>query len=156
MDKLWLGLIGISLLSGALGMLVPRGHRGHVRLLSGLCMLCLIGGALTSLSEGASLWTEGMLDEEALYENYDEIYNETLQKADAAYLEEILTAHVLQSFDTDRESLSLAVEMTMEGEEMKVKKTTVILRGNAHALDPHAMIDELVRLTDAPCTVIYE
>lgn len=155
MHTLWMGLIGISLLSGAVGMLVPRVHRGHVRLLTGLCVLCLIGGGLASLSEGASLFGEEWRSEE-LYENYDEIYNETLQKADTSYLEEILTSHILQSFSADREELSLAVELTTEDDEMKVKKTTVVLRDKAHALDPHALIDELVRLTDAPCTVIYE
>lgn len=157
MKAFWMTLVGVSLLSGALFVLCPKGHKKYLRLLTGLCLLSVMAGPLLSLADdGLSGLAEGLVPEEDALSNYDEIYNQTLLQADAAYLEELIEKQIEKSFSMDRESFFVTVSLVIEENKAVMKKTTVVLHGSAVAADPYPIIEKVEQMTEAPCVIVYD
>ena len=157
MKEFWMTLVGVSLFSGALGILSPKGHKKYLRLLTGLCLLCVMARPMTTLAEeGLALWEDLSLSEDSLLSDYDEIYNNALQAADAAYLAQYLKAHLCQRISLEDDDISVSVSFGEESGENVLKRTTVILHAGAVTSDPHAIVEEVESLTRAPCVIVYE
>ena len=157
MRDFWMTLVGVSLLSGVVGILVPKGHKKYLRLLTGLCLLCVMADPLVALAEeGASALEQSLSDQEDLLSDYDEIYNKALQEADASYLASFIKIHLCQTIPIDQDDISVTAFLESDGEGSVLKRTTVILHAGAVAKDPHAIVEEVESLTRAPCVIVYE
>ena len=152
-----MGLIGVSLLSGSLALLCPSRHKKYFRLLCGLCLLAAMAGPMAELAhDGIPALTDGLLSEEELMSDYDEIYKESLAQADADYLESFLKTQLVNEFLLKDEELSVCVSLEHAEDTFMLKKTTLILRGSAVTADPHAMAERIRELSGAPCEIVYE
>ena len=150
-------LIGASLLTGILGTLCPKKHQKHLRLLSGLCMIALLISPLPSYLEKADDLI-GNLQENAKtdVENaYDEIYHQTLSEAHAKQVEEITKKHIIQTFSTNNEDISVSVEMTKDGEIVLLKKAMVAIGGSAIKIDPREIRNCVESFLNCPCEIVY-
>ena len=149
-------LIGTSLLSGAIGILVPKAHKKYVRLLTGLCLLCVMATPVMSLTrDGLSFLENRENIQQELLSNYDEIYNQTLQKADASYLSSLIKSHICQEFSLKNDDISVTVSFEDKENQSVLKRTTVLLGGAAIIQDPYRIVEVVENLTGAPCSVVY-
>ena len=157
MKEFWMTLIGTSLLSGAVGILVPRAHKKYLRLLTGLCLLCVMAQPMMALAhDGLSFLESGESTEEEILSNYDEIYHKTLLKTDASYLSSFIESHICKELGIKNDDISVVVSFEEKGAQIVLKRTTVLLGGSAVTQDPYAIVETVEDLTGAPCSVVYD
>ena len=156
MKEFWMTLIGTSLLSGAVGVLVPRAHKKYLRLLTGLCLLCVMAEPMMTLAQdGLSFFDNGDGAQEEALSNYDEIYNRTLETADASYLASFIKTHICQEFSIKNDDVSVTVSFEKKDAQSVLERTKVLLGGSAVVQDPYLIVEAVENLTGAPCSIVY-
>ena len=156
MKEFWMTLIGTSLLAGAVGILVPKAHKKYLRLLTGLCLLCVMAEPMMTLAQdGLPFLENGENVQEEVLSNYDEIYNQTLLHADASYLSSFIKTHICQEISAKDDDVSVTVSFEEQEGKSVLKRTTVLLRGSAVVQDPYGIVEAVENLTGAPCSIVY-
>ena len=149
-------LMAASLLVGMIGVLIPKPHKGYVRFLCGLCMICLLARPLAGTLGAWELFTisdgEQEKQEDALY---DEIYQNTIRDFNAGKIADALKDMISKDFSLSQEDLSIAVELEEIEEKIVIKKTTVSLSGNAVLQDPRELVSYLEGMLGCQCVIVY-
>ena len=156
MKEYVMSLAVASLLVGIVGVLTPKKHKGHVRLLCGLCMICLLARPLPEAFGDFDLF-DYLENEQEDEENalYDEIYHNTVQKANAKKISDALKDMISKDFSLSKEEVSVNVAIEEEGETIVIKKTTVALSGNAVLQDPREIVSYLEDMLGCQCVIVY-
>ena len=152
-------LIGASLWIGILGVAVPKRYERYVKLLCGLCMIAILIQPLPHLWEemaDTSVLSD-LIADGAEKEYYDEIYNQTLQKAQIGQAEEILATELRTTFSLSGSALSvrLLTESEEESEQQALKKAVVLLAEDGIAADPHAIRAYVEARLGCVCEIVY-
>ena len=159
MQEYLMALIGVSLLGGIVRMLAPEGDLGkYLRLTVGLCLLCAMLQPLFGiLADGEEFAWDGWL-EETEYEtpNYDEIYNQALQRGAKKEAEEFIKTEIYREFSFSEESAEVEAVFLSENEIISLSEVRVLLRGEGVLTDPREIIAFVRAEWDCPCVVVYE
>ena len=149
-------LLGASLLTGILGSLCPKGHKKHLRLLCGLCMIALLISPLPSYLEHAEEnWLA--LDEETgenAEDIYDEIYHQALSDANVLQIEKTTKNLIIQEFSIPSEDFSISVFVANEDGLVLLKNATISLSGKAILTDPREIVRVVEEYLGCPCNVV--
>lgn len=160
MKQYLINILTLSLACGLLDMLTPAGEREGlrrgVRLLAGLCLLCVMIRPLTELSdavEGIDLgsWARG-LEREAETE-YERLMEEKLTAVSQAQLREELLTMLSEQFDIGREDCTLTVEFDDAAQTLTVRRVWIALHGKAVLRDPRAIETAVEGVLGCECTV---
>lgn len=160
MNTYLLQILTLALLCGLLEMLVPAGERDglrrSVRLLAGLCLLCLMLTPLREAREFFSfsdlhLWAEEM--EKQTQQDYERLMTEKLTAVTAAQVEEEIYDMLCDRFDLSREMCKVTLAFDSGPERLAVRQVWVSLRGTAVLLDPRQIETAVTAVLDCPCTV---
>ena len=153
MKEYVMALIGASLVSGALLMLSPTGHKKYLRLLCGLCTVALLAAPLPSyLSElKISLPTYG--DEATV--GYEEAFRQTLCTASGAQIEEALKSLLVSELSLSEKEVFVAVIWEEGSDTLMLKKAIISLSGSAVLSDPRPLRERAEALLGCPCEIVY-
>ncbi|MBO5938184.1 MAG: stage III sporulation protein AF [Clostridia bacterium] len=152
-------LIGVSLLGGIVRMLTPEENLGkYLRFTVGLCLLCaIIQPLLGILTEGKNIrWEEWFDEKEYETENYDEIYNQSLQNGAKKQAKEWIKYEIYREFSFSEESAEIEAVFLSENEICSLSEVRVFLRGEGVLTDPREIVDFVRSKWDCPCIVVYE
>ena len=150
-------LLGASLLTGILGTLCPKGHKKHLRLLCGLCMIDMLISPLPSYLENAeqNLLELGEETGGEAEDVYDEIYYQALSNANVWQIEKMTKRLIIQEFSLSSDDLSVSVFISDEEDRILLKNATVSLSGKAILTDPREIVRVVEEYLGCPCNVVY-
>ena len=165
MTGYFLGLLSLAVCCAAVELLTPSGEgggvAGHVRFMSGLCLLCvlvtpltqlLVDGSLADRMEGA---INDWLDEgERAQEEYSDRWEEQLEEMDAVYAEACLASLLQQKFEIAAEDLTVRVETDGTGE--TISAVRIGLSGRAVWINTHEMEAYIEEMLGCECTTYLE
>ncbi len=158
MKTYWATLLGVMVLSVVINMICHDGNlKKYVRLLSTLCVLCVLAAPLISLAsegglDGGALWEELV---ETPSEDYDEIYHQALLNGSADYLESTLKSEMASSFSLASESFDVEAQFVSENDTYKLDEIRITLRDSAIFADPKQMISYVNEQLECDCVIIY-
>lgn len=151
MTQYLMGLFALAVCCAAVELLAPAGEGGgigrHIKLMSALCLLCVLIAPMTSLvqngediRQGLEHWISQWADEEQATENFTQQWQEQLEQMDTAYAGE-LVAQMLQSkfgLAVSDVRVTLTIDQTGKNiEEMRVALTGRAIWADTHAMDAY-------------------
>ena len=151
-------LIGVCLFGGVLRMISPEGASGkYLRLCVGLCLLCAMLSPLSELfAEGEKIsWSEWLSDEEYETQNYDEIYNQSLQNGVKTQAEEIIKQSIYREYSLSEETAEVETDFLSENGILTPEEVRVVLCGEGVLIDPREIVSYVRSEWDCACTVLY-
>ncbi len=150
-----LGLVGASLALGLMGQLTPRGiSGGRLRLISSLCLLCVVLSPLNSLAESLPDLIPSLFDttEETGDTDYRDILEGSIVGATEEALREALASELDRRFDLTDPHIGLSFTR-VEGE-LRLVRCLVTLKGSDIFKNPHTIEAYLTSLLDCECLVV--
>lgn len=150
-------LVGVSLITGIVGMLCPKIHQKYLRLLCGFCVIAAMVAPLPSYLAEADASLLGIYDENGNEKEtvYEEIYQETLLNADADRIEYYVKTLLISEFSVESDRISVSVELSQEENTVAIKNIMVALSGSAVLEDPHQITYYLESMLHCPCEIVY-
>lgn len=159
MKEYFLGVAVLSMLCSATVALAPAGaSQKYIRLLSGLALALCVAAPIFSLiaDGGLDAALEDMLEAEASdVQDYAEIYNNAILKAGSAGAEKTLKSEILQALNGNDGDIDLNIVAHLEGEEIYIDLTEIIIYPSGLPLDPHFMQNYVSERLGCRCEVIY-
>ena len=156
-------LIGVSIICGIVQTLAPDssgdGIKKHVKLVSSLCILCLILAPISTIISGLSenglklgeWWGEGEVSEE----RYAEVYKESMEQYTAEELGEKCKNMVADRFEIDRDIFDVNVFVVCENERLTVDRAVLSLHKTTDQNDPRLILEYISSLLECECEIIY-
>lgn len=159
MKEYFLGVAVLSMLCSLTVTLAPAGaSQKYIRLLSGLALALCVSAPIFSLvaDGGFDVALEDMLEVETSGErDYAEIYNNAILNAGSAGAEKTLKSEILQALDGNDGDIDLNIVAHLEGEEIYIDLTEIIIYPSGLPLDPHFMQNYVSERLGCRCEVIY-
>ncbi len=152
-------LIAVALLGGIVRMLAPEGKlQTHLRFVIGLCLLCaMLGPLVQMMAKGEEMMSQDWWEEtEYETQNYDEIYNESLQNGTKKQAKELIKSKIYQEFSFSEESADVETVFLSENGILSLGEVRVLLRGQGVLTDPREIVSFVRSEWDCPCVVVYE
>ncbi len=152
-------LVAVTLFGGLVRMLAPEGNlQKYLRLTVGLCLVCaMMQPFLGLLSEGKNFpWDEWLSSEEYDTQNYDEIYNQSLQSGTKSQAKKLITEKIYQAFSFSEETARVEALFLSENETISLQEIVVTLEGRGVLTDPREIVAFVREEWNCPCTVVYE
>lgn len=153
-------IVTMSLLCGLVEMLIPAGEREglrrSVRLLTALCLMCLMISPLRETREffrslNLGTWARGVEGE--AQEEYERMMEQKLSAATREQLCEELYVMLDEQFDISRADCTLTVDFEEGDEALKVRQVWIALHGKAVLRDPRTIETAVSGILNCPCTV---
>ena len=154
---------------GLILIVVPDGIRGglykHVRLVGSLCLICLIIkpsaefiSYIKELGDGDLSAIFGDVQENELYDKYENIYQQYLHGGYGENVGEAVKDGLAEKFSIDRGDVRCLVEFGEEvgGGVKAPRKITVIVKGRAVLTDPKSIKDFISGVFGCECEVAVE
>ena len=136
MKSYFLSLLGVALLTAAVGILAPSAKAGRaLKPLLSLVWLLALTAPLAHLSEG-SFPTLPDLSPEGADEEYREILEGELDAAGRAYFCSMLETTLCEQFSWARDEVDCRVEWSEQDGRLSPTRVTLILSGRAIWSDP--------------------
>ena len=158
--KEYLGaLMATALLGGVIKMLSPEGDlQKYLRWSVALCLVAaMVQIPIGWLSEGGEFSFEDFFSEDLpTTQDYDEIYNQSLQSGAKDQAKEIIISKIYQAFSLSEESASVEVLFLSENEILSLQEIRVSLHGKGVLTDPREIVSFVEETFGCPCTVLYE
>ncbi len=163
-------IYGIVVLSAAMSVifaLTPEGRgqglKKHIRLISSICLLCVLIEPAAELIDGIRDMGENIFgsiadSENELYERYDSIYEDYLDGKYGENIGQAVKDALYEKFGIKNENCRISTEFSYS-EEYGVKvprKITVVLRKSAVLTDPLAVKDFVSELFGCEAEVALE
>lgn len=156
-------LISVSIVCGIVHILTPAGVgdgiRKHVKLISSLCVLCImiapIGGFIQSLenSEFNILGEYG--ESNTLEDRYDKIYNDMISVYSAEQISKKCEEILRERFSLKEDDVKVMIYFSEEENEPVISKSAVILYTGAIGKDPREISECVSELIKCECEIIY-
>ncbi len=161
---------GIVILSAAMSVifaLTPEGRgqglKKHVRLISSICLLCVLIEPATELIDRLSAMGEDISgsisdSENGLYERYDSIYENYLDGKYGENIGQAVKDALYEKFGIKNENCRVSTEFHYsEKDSVKIpRKITAVLSGRAVYVDPIAVKDFISELFGCEAEVALE
>lgn len=160
MREYLLRIVTVALVVGLCDLLVPAGEREGlrraVRLVAGLCILCILVAPFaqlnTTLSESdPRRWLEAM--EAQAQASYEERMKEKLTAATAEGWRQALSEMLGERFDIREEDMTWHIEWEEESETLRARHIALGLRGRAIFCDPRKVEAAVEEVAGCTCTV---
>lgn len=160
MKQYLLNILTLSLACGLLDLLTPAGEREGlrrgVRLLAGLCLLCVMIRPLTDLRDAIGeidlgSWARGM--ERDAETEYERLMEEKLTAVSKEQLREELLTMLAEQFDIGCEDCTLTFEFDDAAQTLTVRRVWVALHGKAVLRDPRTVEAAVEGTLGCECTV---
>lgn len=160
MQQYLIQILTVSLLCGLIEHLTPAGEREGlrraVRLLTALCLLCLMIAPLrrvrdffTSFDLGAWAWEL----ESGAQEEYERLMEEKLTAVTREQLRKELLTMLSEQFDIGADDCTLTLEFDETAETTTVRQVWISLHGKAVLRDPRAIEAAVEDALGCECTV---
>ena len=157
-------LVGAALFCGFVEMLSPDGEGGgikkHIKLLSSLCILCILIAPLVSFAQEVKAYDLGAALSEIGDETYDEKYDEICNKSIASYSESelgrICEERLMRELDVEQGGVRVDVRTEYQNDILSVTLATVRIYPEALAKDPRDMERIVSEMLGCECEIIYE
>ena len=151
-------LLSASVLITLVGILAPTAASAHVKLLCGLCFLCLLYAPLPDLIRSLSILSTEL--DNGLNEEWKEDYREqaeaALKHSSKTYFAQTLTTLLEEKFSIPAGELRCTVLWDDETDPPRPKRVTVILSGSAVWKDPAAIEATVTELLGCECVTAIE
>ena len=151
-------LLCASLLITLIGILAPAASAAHMRLICGLCFLCMLAAPLPSLIRSLSSlstdWKNGM--EQDLNDQYRDQTQQALEGASKTYFAQTLTTLLEERFSIPTGEVRCTVLWSGEDDTPKPQRITVILSGSAIWKDPAEIEETVTSLLGCECVTAIE
>ncbi|MBE6531076.1 MAG: hypothetical protein E7679_03150 [Ruminococcaceae bacterium] len=156
-------LISVSIVCGIVHILAPAGTgegiRKHVKLISSLCVLCImiapISGFIRSL-ESSEFNILGEYKESGSLENrYDKIYNDMISAYSAEQIAERCEEILRERFSLEEGDIQVMIYFSSSDNEPVISKAAVILYTGAITKDPREISACVTELLECECEIIY-
>lgn len=160
MKQYLLNILTLSLACGLLDMLTPAGEREGlrrgVRLLAGLCLLCVMIRPLTDLRDAVlsldlGAWARGA-EHEAETE-YERLMEQKLTAVSRAQLHEDVLTLLCEQLGIARENCTLTLEMDDTAQTLTVRRVWIVLHGSAVLRDPREISAAVEAALGCECIV---
>ena len=160
MKQYLINILTLSLACGLLDMLTPAGEREGlrrgVRLLAGLCLLCVMVRPLNDLRDAISsfdlgAWARGM-EREAETE-YERLMEQKLTAVSREQLRGELLTMLEEQFGIGRDDCTLTVEFDDAAQTLTVRRVWIALHGKAVLSDPRPIEAAVEGVLGCECTV---
>ena len=163
MREYLLTLISVSVICGVVQTLAPDSVgdklKKHVKLLSSLCVLCIIlapiSALLRELQENGIELGEWVLEIETVGEKYEDVYLESIGKYTVAELEEMSEIKVAERFGMDRKIFDVNVVVIAENDSLVVDRAVLSLHKTIDKNDPRDISEYISALLKCECGIIY-
>ena len=155
-------LLGTVIISSLATMLAPESEKGivsYVKLAASLCVLCV------AISPFSAFFTRisdiglefNFLGNDSSPKNFEEIYEKSLQEANAATVADALKTMLCREFDIEEEKMEVYLELYKnENNYLPKSATIVLLRGEGTFMtDPHKLIEYVNEALGCRCEVVY-
>lgn len=162
MGEYILSIIGVAVLVGVLDILTPEnaGLRKYSRLVSGLVVAVMLLSPLGSFVSylSGSLWgeIEDIVTKDEESERYEEILFEGLENASQRSVEDGALSLLCENFNIKEENASVHARLYREGDDLRVEKLTVVLRGAAIFANTYEIEEYFSSLLSCECVTIIE
>lgn len=159
------GLLAFAVCCSAVEFLTPSGEggglAGHMKWLSGLCLLCVLVTPIRQIvvDGGVIARLEGALEEwlsqgEQTRDEYDDLWQEQYEQMDVAYAEASMTALLQQKFAIA--SGDVRVRLQVDESREKIESVHVALSGRAVWLNTHEIEAYVEQMLGCECTTYIE
>ena len=163
MTQYLMGLFALAVCCAAVELLAPAGEGGgiarHIKLMSALCLLCVLISPITSLvqsgqniKQGLEHWISQWADEEQATEDFTQQWQEQLEQMDAAYAGELVAQMLQSKFGLAASDVRTEVMLDRTGK--SIGEMRVALSGRAVWADTHA-IEAYIRDTFGCDSTVY-
>lgn len=160
MKQYLLNILTLALCCGVLDLLAPAGERDGlrrgVRLLAGLCVLCLTIRPVATLRhtmDGLDLGAWFAAQEQTAQSEYEQLMAQKLTAVSREQLREQLAAHLCGTLGLPREEFSLTFDWSEDGAAAQPAQVWVTLHGGAILCDPRVVETAVESAVGCPCTV---
>jgi len=157
MREFWMTLLGVSLLSGVVEMLLPQEGEGkkYVKLVGALCVLTLLINPLASLLRG--LWNEDPENIEEIFsapetQDYEAVFSEAVLKGEREEIERLLEENIQRECGIQEGALT--VRTHWEDDALTVVWVEVGMDGIT--VEPHAVISYVENWLGCRCEFLYD
>lgn len=156
-------LIGVSIVCGIVYILAPNGSgdgiKKHVKLVSSLCVLCIMIAPIGSFIEKLKSSEFNVLGEytrsDESENEYDKIYNDMISVYSAEQISQKSEEVLQERFSLKEEDIKVMIYFSEEESEIYISKAAVILYTGAVGKDPREISDCVRELLKCECEIIY-
>ena len=154
-------VITVIFIGGTLVSLAPEGSgKRYLRLLVSLAVTGCIIMPLFSFLDGWEMDAEGISEMlswgEENTQNYEEIYNKSLQNGAKEQAEELIVSKLYEQFSLSEKSASVEISFLSENQILTLQEIRVTLHGKGVLTDPREIVSFAEDAFGCPCTVLYE
>ena len=154
-----ISIAAVSVFCGVVDLLSPQNDmRKYLKLLCGICVLCIIAEPLTSVFKNFGGLLEGMADSEIeiSQSDYTKMFEDNLRRGAADEVARYVKEKLSEELNASAEDFDLSVVLEeKEGSYRAVRATVRIFRSGL-ALNAGEMVNAVENILDCPCAVIYE
>ena len=159
-------LITASLTVSLVTLLSPDGERAgiakHMRLLTGLFLICVLISPLFHIieglcnSEGGAMQIPGIEQDQPPKESYQEQLDQAMSQASTSYFTQMLTQMIESQFAISEGNIRCTVEWDRSEETPIPRRVTVVLSGKAIWKDPRQIEAFVTNLIGCECVSAIE
>lgn len=154
-----ISIVAVSVFCGAVEILSPQNDmRKYVRLLCGICVLCIIAEPLTSVFKSFGGLFDGMADAdiEISQSDYTKIFEDSLRSGAADEVARYVKEKLSEEMNISGDKFDVSVVLEEKEGSYHAARATVRIFPSGLALDAKEMVNALGNILDCPCAVIYE
>ena len=154
-----ISIVAVSVFCGVVDILSPQNDmRKYLRLLCGICVLCIITEPLTSVFKNFGGLLEGLAetDIEISQTDYTKIFEDNLRRGAADEVARCVKDRISVKMNISDDKFDVSVVLDEKEGSYGAIRATVRIFPSGLALDAKQIADMVGNILDCPCTVIYE